>query len=152
MGPGTVTEVKQTLGLGNGSIAAERKENRINAMIDIREELLGEQQPERLHEEICKGPHIEVKIQDVRTHALFDSGSEVTAISEEFYEDNKKVFKDCTKIPINGKIVKGAIGEKTTAIKLQVLCNVSLGIRTEQLIILIIPKLGKNCIIGYDTI
>lgn len=121
-------------------------------MIDIREELLGEQQPERLHEQICRCPHIEISIQSVKTYALYDLGSEVIAISEEFYEDNKKVFQDCPKIPINGKIVKGAIGEKTTAIKLQIVCDVSLGKRTEQLIMLIIPKLGKNCIIGYDTI
>lgn len=76
-----VIEVRQTLGLENESIAAGKSENRINAMIDIREELLEQQKPKRLHEQIFRCPNIQIRIQDVKTHAPYDSGSKVTAIS-----------------------------------------------------------------------
>lgn len=66
---------------------------------------------ERLHLQQCKCPYITIDINGISTTALLDSGSEVTAISEEFFENNEKL-KICPRLPLNGKIVKGALGEK----------------------------------------
>lgn len=104
-----------------------------------------------LQSKICKCPNIKIDIDDISTFALIDSGSEVTAISEEFYESNEKL-KLCAKLPLNGKIVKGALGTRSTTIKYQILCPVKIGDKIEHMIFLIIPKLGKSCIFGYDTI
>ena len=107
--------------------------------------------PERIHLLPCKCPNIKIDINGITTLALIDSGSEVTAISEEFFELHEKL-KNCPKLPLNGKIVKGALGTKSTIVKFQILCLVKVGEITEEIIFLIIPKLGKNCILGYDTI
>ena len=117
----------------------------------MRDELLDESTPEKLHLHSCKCPNIKIDINDIQTYALVDSGSEVTAISEEFFNSNEKL-KNCPKLPLNGKIVKGALGSKTMSIKFQILCSVKIGNNIEEIIFLIIPKLGRNCIIGYDTI
>ena len=61
---------------------------------------------ERLHLKPCKCPNIKIYMNGIPIYALIDSGSEVTAISKEFFESNKK-FEDCAKLPLNGKIVKG---------------------------------------------
>ena len=107
--------------------------------------------PEKSHLQPCRCPNIEIKMNGIPTFALIDSGSEVTAISEEFFEANEEL-KICPKLPLNGKIFQGALGSKSTTVKFQILCTVKVGKLTEEIIFLIIPKLGKNCIIGYDTI
>ena len=119
--------------------------------MNIRDELMEETSTEKLHLKPCKCPNIKIDMNGILTYALIDSGSEVTAISEEFFESNKK-FRDCPKLPLNGKIVKGVLGTKSTIIKFQILCPVKIGHKIEEIIFLIIPKLGKNCIFGYDTI
>ena len=106
---------------------------------------------ENFHLQPCRCPNININISDVATFALIEPGSEVTAISEEFYEANEEL-KSCPKLPLNGKIVRGALGSRSTLVKFQILCPVKVGKLTEEIIFLIIPKLGKNCIIGYDTI
>ena len=83
--------------------------------------------------------------------ALIDTGSEITCISEEFYYANAKAFGTRPKLPISGKFIKGATGAKSSRIKLQVLLNVETAKRKLDIIFIVVPKLVKPCIIGYDT-
>ena len=99
---------------------------------------------------ICKCPLIKAKIQGIATLILVDTGSEVTCISEEFFENNKKVFEEYARLPITGKKVRVAIGNKTTVIKWQIICTLQITDAIEHMIFLIIPGLTKNCILGYD--
>ena len=64
----------------------------------------------------------------------------------------KAIFTDCSKLLINGKIIKGALKGNPTIVKFQIICRVQFDTLVEDVIFLIAPNLGKNCIIGYDTI
>lgn len=59
---GPVSEVKQSSDFENHNMAAKKTENRMNAMINIKEELLGEQRPGRVHEQICFILELEFKL------------------------------------------------------------------------------------------
>ena len=59
---------------------------------------------------VDKCPNIFVKIQGIKTDALIDTGSEITCISENFFEDNKNKLKNCKILPIVGTSVVGATG------------------------------------------
>ena len=91
-----------------------------------------------------------VEIEGIQTDMLVDSGSEVTAISEEFAENNFEIFKNCAKLPITGKKVRVAIGNKTTNIKWQIICKLKIDESVEHMIFVIVPGLARNCILGYD--
>lgn len=123
-----------------------------NLFINPRDDLLQESNYNENHKNvnICKCPHINAKIQGIDTSILIDTGSEVTCISEEFFLNNEKAFKDSDRLPINGKKVRVAIGNKTTAIKWQIICTLQITDEIEHMIFLIIPGLTKNAILGYD--
>ena len=48
-------------------------------------------------------------------------------------------------------MVKGATGDKTTRLKRHVLLDVKFGNSNVSLIFIVVPKLIKKCIIGYDS-
>lgn len=58
---------------------------------------------------------------------------------------------DSKRIIISGKIIKGATGLKSTRLRKQVLLNVKIGDAHCTVIFIIVPKLVKDCIVGYDT-
>ena len=131
---------------------SEKVDLEIANLENLRDELLEERNSQNIIKRCHKCPHILIKIEDLVIPALMDSGSEVTAISENFYLENKKIFEDCSKLPINGKIVKGSLKGPSTIVKFQIICREHFDTHIEDIIFLIIPNLGKNFIIGYDTI
>ena len=62
--------------------------------LDTRKDLLEFENPEIVNH-VHKCPNIFVKIQGIKTDALIDMGSEITCISENFFENNKNKFKNC---------------------------------------------------------
>ena len=123
----------------------------INAL-NLRDELLHEQNKNNNCFNTCICPNIDITIENIKTSALYDSGSEITCISEQFYQNNLNNFKNCAKLPINGKIAKGAIKGKSVHIQTQLICDIKIGEFNEEIIVIIVPNLERNFIIGYDTI
>ena len=71
--------------VARGFKKSDRHFSEVNLLTNIRDELLEEQIQERLHVKACECHNIEIEIEDIFTQALIDSGSEITAISEEFF-------------------------------------------------------------------
>ena len=119
--------------------------------LNVREDLL---EPEDIkitdNDDSC--PNIRVKIQGVETEALIDTGSEITCISENFFENNKNKFKSCEILPIVGTSVVGATGVKPVKLKHQLYADLNLNEETYSCVFIIIPKLNKNCILGADLL
>ena len=80
---------------------------------------------------------------------MLDTGTEVTCISQEFYETHSNVFKSKPTFPICEEVVPGATDDKTTLLKCQVLLDVKFGNSTVSLILIVVPILIKKCVIGY---
>ena len=58
---------------------------------------------------VDKCPNIYVKIEGVKTETLIYTGSEITCISENFFENNKNKFNNCEILSIAGTNVVGAM-------------------------------------------
>lgn len=84
--------------------------------------------------------------------ALYDSGSEITVISQKLYNDNYEIFKKSPHLPVTGHIIKSAINEKTMAIKIQIMCKVKIDKYYDDIVFIVCPKLNRDVIIGFDII
>ena len=128
------------------------EESSVNTIYENpREELLHDVYPEGENIKIFKCPEIEIQIENVAVKALLDSGSEITCISQEFYERHKDIFKEKPTLPIVGRVIKNATGDKSTRLKIQTLLEVQIGKARMQFIFIIVPKLIRDCIFGYDA-
>ncbi|XP_015608534.1 uncharacterized protein LOC107274196, partial [Cephus cinctus] len=78
-------------------------------------------------------PEIDVVIQGIKTKALIDTGSQVTALSESFVNQYIKNFRHCHTLPIKQILAKTEIAGE--------------GLNT---IFMVIPKLIRTCILGID--
>lgn len=130
------------------------KEVRVNTIFDnIRDFLLEEEQTEAremsLPDVSC--PQIAIELNDTTVHALIDTGSKITCISEEVYAKNLALWSNCPCLPVTNLQASGFTGEKSVRIKKQILLNVKFIDQTVQLVFLIIPKLIKECILGIDA-
>ena len=83
--------------------------------------------------------------------SLSDTGSEVTAISDKFYNENLEYFKTYSTFPLYGKFIKPATGNTSARLKLQVMIITKINNLTINLIYIVVPKLIKDCIIGIDS-
>ena len=84
----------------------------------VREDLL-ESEDVKIVDNVDKCPNINVKIQGVENEALIDTGSEITCIFENFFENNKNKFKNCEIFQIVGMSVVSATGVKPVKLKHQ---------------------------------
>ena len=117
--------------------------------LNFREDLLGSEDI-KIVDNVDKCPNINVKIQGIETEALIDTGSEITCISENFFENNKNKFKNCEILPIVGASVVGATGVKPVILKHQLYADIKINGEIFSCVFIIIPKFNKNCILGYD--
>ena len=83
---------------------------------------------------------------------LIDTGANCSVLSQKYYHDNIEIFKKCPHLPISGKIIISAIKEKTVALRIQIMCQVKIGNFQDYMVFIVVPKLSKECIIGFDII
>ena len=62
------------------------------------------------------------------------------------------MFKQCPTLPITGHIIKSAINEKSVKLKIQILCRLKINDFVDKFVFIVIPKLNRDCIIGYDLL
>ena len=98
---------------------------------------------------IPQSPQLKIKINDVDTWALVDTGSQITAVSEKFYETIKCKNK-IHEMPVSNVIVSTAIGNKNTTVKKQILLDFECDGYINNHICLIIPYLASDIILGND--
>ena len=75
---------------------------------------------------IPASPHVLCKIENIDTCALIDSGSQISAISEDFYHKLKK-SKNLNVMPVSNVTVSTAIGKKSTNIRWQIFLEIEIG-------------------------
>lgn len=98
---------------------------------------------------LTRCPHIQATILGTTRFILLDSGSQVSAISEDFYKEivAKKNFSI---LPVSNLYVTTAIGKKTTTIKHQAYLEVEIAGMRLGYSFLIIPYLTSTVILGTD--
>ena len=83
------------------------------------------------------------------TIVLLDSGSQITAISEDFYKE-LPTQERLSSLPVSNLYVTTAIGKKSTTIKKQIWLDIELGGRILSCPFLVIPFLTSSVILGND--
>lgn len=112
-------------------------------------------EPEKVNNEIKERTppclKIILTIKSVPLLALIDSGSQITAISEEIYK-YLLLHGKLTELPVSNVILFTAIGKKSTTIKKQILCEIEIGGQIIQSRFLIVPYLISQLILGNDRL
>ena len=94
-------------------------------------------------------PQLLIKFNEIEAWSLLDTGSQVTAMSEKFYEKLKSKRK-LLEMPVSNILVSTAIGKKSTSVKKQILVEFEIdGFKGSQVCI-IIPYLSSEVILGND--
>ena len=101
----------------------------------------------KLHK--TKSPRLVISINTTLFSALIDSGSQITCVSEEFYNHIKTQIK-VIEFPVSNVHVQVAIGKKTATVKKQILVDLVVGDKTIPTCFLAIPHLTSSIIIGND--
>ena len=81
--------------------------------------------------------------------ALMDTGSQVTCISESFYQYIKDI-EPPMELPVVNVAVYTAIGKKPTPVKKQIRVDVMVGNQKINTVFLVILQLTSNIILGSD--
>lgn len=95
-------------------------------------------------------PTIDIKLETLSTRCLVDSGSQVTAISENFFEIILREDSEIPRLPARCTTLVGALGCKSTKVREQVFLSVQLNGFKFEYPFLIVPNLVRNCILGCD--
>ena len=94
-------------------------------------------------------PHANVFVLNIPVSTLFETGSQVTCISEQFYNYLAKISK-LTELPVANMVVLTPIKDKPTPVRRQVMLDVVVGTFKISTVYLVIPHLSGNLIIGRD--
>lgn len=97
-------------------------------------------------------PEIEIKIENVKLKVLIDTGSKISCVSEAFYQKHMSQFSKCPKIPLPSIVAIGFNGKKSEKLRLQIFPKVSFNTLDVDLVLIMVPKLIKNCILGIDAL
>ena len=90
----------------DGFLSTTRHVNTLN----FRKELLKEDEVTLGKRDTC--PTAGIQLENLNLTALADGGSQVSCLSEKFYQDNLDTFKDCPCLPIN-RVCMMAAAENT---------------------------------------
>ena len=115
-----------------------------------REELLSEEtgKPENSHQ--C--PTITLQLENITTRALIDSGSQISCVSEQFYDQNASILSRVPSLPVVGTSVIGATGGRPVKLRKQIYAEFNMGRLRSNGVFVIVPRLTKTCIIGVDIL
>lgn len=91
-----------------------------------------------------------VQIFDENIVALLDTGSDITCISEEFWNSLVERRPSIPVMPIKSFLIKTAVGQKSVEIKKIALVTLGIGPFERDITVLIVPGLSANLILGFD--
>lgn len=95
-------------------------------------------------------PEILIEIGNIPIPALLDTGSKITCVSSEIYEQNVHSWKDLPTFPLTGIKAIEFTGKKSVNLKKQFRAEVGLKHLVIDFNFLVVPKLVRPCIMGID--
>jgi len=106
-----------------------------------------------LTETIKKGcTYVNIVINNKKYEMLKDSGAEISAISESYYEQIIKDDPMAPTIPLTGLCIHNAIGDKATKVSIQILVPIEINKNTVQTPFIVVKNLNEKGIIGNDNL
>lgn len=99
-----------------------------------------------------KTPELKIKLNDIEVIALLDTGSQLEAVSQQWYQDNKEQLGQVESLPVSNTVIKTAIGTKSKLIRKQLLLRVDIDGFVDDIVFMVIPGLSKPCILGINAL
>ena len=99
-----------------------------------------------------KCPELNVQLNKVPVTALIDTGSQINAVSTDWYHSNKKLLGNTPVLKVTNLIIKGAVGKKSNKITQQVMLELKIGEYVADAVFIIVPNLIRDCIIGINLL
>lgn len=113
------------------------------------EELLHESDELQACSQNCRAPYISITVANRATFALLDSGSDITCMSQEFFQ-SLSLTQAMPLLPVTSIHVHGAFGTTNQRILSQTFLPVSIGVMSYDIVFLIVPRLSCDIIMGAD--
>ena len=101
---------------------------------------------------ILNCPEITVQINKLDITALIDTGSNVTCLSEQWYNDNRQKIGKHEELPVTNTFIKTATNEKSRRISRIIMLPVTIQYHTTNIQILLVPNLVRPLIFGTDVL
>lgn len=101
---------------------------------------------------LIKCPEVEIKINNISVIALIDTGSEINALSEEWFLQHRDELGSFEILRMHNTVIKGAVGNKSKNIRHQILIKTVIGERVDDCVFVIVPDLIRDCIIGIELL
>lgn len=95
-------------------------------------------------------PEISVWLYGRSMNALIDTGSQISGITRELYETIRKEGREIPEIAIPAIQVQGAFGSRSESTNRLVLIEIKLGSTLVEAPVLIMRRLPRSLILGYD--
>ena len=95
-------------------------------------------------------PEIVVSCRDIRIPALIDTGSEISAIDEEFFERLLAENPRLPVFPMKKCYIVGATKGKSRPITKQAMVDITIGTREVEVVCLVVKNLIREVILGAD--
>ena len=99
-----------------------------------------------------KCPELKIQLNGIPIIALLDTGSQINALSTEWYQQNKKRMGNIPILKITNVVIKGAVGKKSNKITQQIMLEVRIGEYVTDAVFIIVPNLIRECIIGINLL
>lgn len=107
--------------------------------LNIRDDLLEvDKEMERIQKLKC--PELEIYLNNVPAVALIDTGSQINALSAEWFHKNKNRMGKLNLLRLTNTVVKGSVGKKSKQITQQVLLEVNIGDVVVDSVFIIVPE------------
>lgn len=94
-------------------------------------------------------PQMIISIFSVPVSSLIDTGSQITAVSEDFYK-YITLHGKVTELPVSNLSLFTAIGKNPTTIKKQIMVEIAIGDKKYSTGFLVVSKLSNSIILGND--
>ena len=97
-------------------------------------------------------PQTIIFIEKIEVNSLIDTGSQISCISQQFFNNNLEILKHCPTLPLQDFQAIGFNGKKSDKITKQIYAETQIESRSRPLTFIIIPNLIRPCILGIDSL
>ena len=98
-----------------------------------------------------KCPEIQIKLGNITTSCLIDTGSTISCLSEDFFYKNQQHISPYEKLPVSNTYVKTAVGSKSKRISYMVMMKAHIQQHEFNFQCLVVPNLIRPVILRVDT-
>lgn len=117
-----------------------------------RDFLLNDDEPSETNRNQVKCPEIKIKLGEIETKALLDSGASISCLSEQFFANNEKKLKDLEVFPLSNVNIRTATGQRSKQLKKIIFTEININNIKYSVQFVIVPNLIHDVIIGVDIL